>query len=69
MAIDGVKLRLYAACRVVEYWIANLVESHIEMYREPSGDTYTKVERHARGTSFSLLRFPDVVVEVSSIIK
>lgn len=65
----SIKLRLYAACRVPEYWIVNLVEGHIEVYREPSGDTYTKVERYPRGSSLSLLQFPDVAVEVSSLIK
>jgi len=70
LSVDrGVKLRLYAACRVAEYWIVNLVEGHIEVYREPFGDTYTKVERYPRGTSVGFLQFPDVVVEVSSLIK
>jgi Uma2 family endonuclease len=70
LSIDrGVKLRLYAACGVPEYWIVNLVEGHIEVYREPSGNTYGKIERYPRGTSVSPQRFPDVVVEVSTLIR
>ena len=43
-----VKAPLYAAAGIAEYWIVNLVESQIEVYREP--------ERPAEGAAYYRLR-------------
>jgi Uma2 family endonuclease len=45
LAIDrGRKRRLYASCGVPEYWIVNLVERCIEVYTQPEGNTYARLE-------------------------
>jgi Uma2 family endonuclease len=64
----GIKLRLYAACGVPEYWIVNVVEKIIEVYTEPRDGTYAKVVRYERGQSLRLPHFPDVEVRVSDVI-
>jgi Uma2 family endonuclease len=70
LAVDrGVKLRLYAACNVPEYWIVNLIERHIEVYTEPKDGTYGKTQRYHRAQSIRLEHFPDLEVRVADILK
>ena len=38
-----VKGSMYAAAGIVEYWIVNLLDGQIEVYRDPSPDGYTNV--------------------------
>jgi Uma2 family endonuclease len=41
LAVDrGEKLSVYAEAGIGEYWIVNLLDRHIEVYRKPSGKTY-----------------------------
>lgn len=35
----GLKKRLYARSRIVEYWVVNLSDARVEVFREPSGPT------------------------------
>ena len=65
----GRKLRLYASCQVPEYWVVNLVERCIEVYREVEGGSYAHVERYERGQSVHLLAFSDVSIAVSDVLK
>jgi len=65
----GRKLRLYATCGVPEYWVVNLVERCIEVYRELEGSSYARVERYERGQSIQLLAFGDVSIAVSDVLK
>src|SRR4051812_37720826 len=54
----GVKLRLYAACGVPEYWIVNVADKSIEVHTEPSGGTFAKVDRFERGQTLRPKQFP-----------
>ena len=65
----GRKLRLYANCQVPEYWVVNLVERCIEVYRDVTGGAYAHVERYERGQSVHLLAFSDVSIAVSDVLK
>jgi Uma2 family endonuclease len=65
----GRKLRLYASCQVPEYWVVNLVERCIEVYRDVEGASYARVERYERGQSIQLLAFSDVSIAVSDVLK
>jgi Uma2 family endonuclease len=65
----GVKQRLYAACGVPDYWIVNVDDRVIEVYREPSGGAYTRVERFERGQTLRPLSFPDLEIRVADVIK
>lgn len=41
LAVDqGEKLAVYAQAGIPDYWIVNLVEQQIEVYREPEGNGY-----------------------------
>jgi Uma2 family endonuclease len=60
LATDRFKGRTYAAAGIPEYWIVNLVDRRVEVYREPSpsGSGYTKCDTFAAGQ-----RVPFVVDE------
>lgn len=38
----GIKLRIYAGASVPEYWIFDLQHDCVEVYTEPSGETYAR---------------------------
>ena len=41
LAVDrGEKLSVYAEAEIADYWIVNLLDRQIEVYRNPSGKTY-----------------------------
>jgi Uma2 family endonuclease len=63
-----VKQRLYAESRVPEYWVVNVAEKCIEVYREPKAEAYARLERIGHGGSIAPERFPDVVIRVADVI-
>ena len=64
----SLKAALYCAAGVPEYWIVNLVEGVIEVYREPRGDSYASVVRHGRDAALAVPGFADVVVAVRDVL-
>jgi Uma2 family endonuclease len=58
----------YASAGIPEYWIVNLVDRVIEIYREPAADGYRSVEIARPGDEVSPLAFPDVRIAVSDIL-
>ncbi len=63
-----VKGALYASAGVPDYWIVNLTDRVIEVYREPRPEGYASVARAGRGETVAPLRFPDLVIRVDDII-
>lgn len=63
-----VKAKLYGAASIADYWIINLPERQIEVYREPQPDGYRTVTRYKPGESISPLAFPDASLNVDDII-
>ncbi|CAN5842449.1 Uma2 family endonuclease [soil metagenome] len=55
----GIKLRSYALQGVQEYWIVNLVDDVIEVYREPLGAEYSEKKTYGFRDAFAPLAFPD----------
>jgi Uma2 family endonuclease len=66
------KLRLYAQAGISEYWIVNLVDGVVEVYRDPRllgmRTTYASRVEFAPGESITPLAFPDCQIDVSQII-
>jgi Uma2 family endonuclease len=55
LAIDrGRKLRLYAREGVPEYWIVNLVDDCVEVYRQPAGEAYAEIRTCRRGETIAV---------------
>jgi Uma2 family endonuclease len=55
----GLKLRNYAREGIREYWVVNLVDETIEVYREPRGDEYAFKSTHGFDEPIAPLAFPD----------
>jgi Uma2 family endonuclease len=62
------KRTAYAEAGVREYWIVNLQEDIIEVFREPADGKYIVMLSFAPGQQLSPLAFEDVIVPVSDII-
>ena len=59
------KAPLYAAAGISEYWIVNLIDNRLEIYRQPEGSIYTSIEIITPPRSINLPQFPDIVVNIS----
>jgi Uma2 family endonuclease len=68
LARDRAKARLYAAAGVTEYWIVNLAEEVVEVYRQPDARGYAVTSRHGRGDVLRLVSFGDVEIRVEDVL-
>jgi Uma2 family endonuclease len=76
LAVDrGHKGSLYARAGVADYWIANLVDEVLEVYRRPGLDRsaefgwrFLDVQTFRPGATVSPLSRPDVVVAVADLL-
>jgi Uma2 family endonuclease len=68
LARDRSKARLYAAAGVDEYWIVNLTDGVLEVYREPGSEGYGQVTRYARGSEVRPVRFPALAVKTADVL-
>jgi Uma2 family endonuclease len=64
---------VYAPAGIPEYWIWNLVDESLEVYRDPHapsvGDALYQTKRtFRRGDSVAPLAFPDFEVAVSEVL-
>ena len=64
----GQKLRAYARNLIPEYWIVNLPDQQIEVYRQPHGDSYRLQQVLRPGDSVSPLAKPDAQVLVANLL-
>lgn len=62
-----VKGPLYAQAGIQEYWIVNLPEETIEIYRQPLGARYGSVATLRRGEAARSLVFPDVPLALDEL--
>ena len=62
------KLSAYARAGIPEVWIATRQDSRIEAYTEPMEGEYSNVRYAGRGESIAPQAFPEVVLEVGSLI-
>jgi Uma2 family endonuclease len=62
------KLQLYARFGIPEYWILNIPESCIEVYRTPAGDGYQDFRRWVAGECVAPEVLPDLVIEVGALL-
>lgn len=63
-----VKLPLYARFGIPEYWIVNIPETCIEVYRIPAGDSYQEFRRYVTGEYLAPQALPDLVIEVGALL-
>jgi Uma2 family endonuclease len=72
---SGIKLRKYASHGVPDYWIENLKQDRIEVYRGPMNPTgklrdchYASVEHFFRGQSIPVASRPGVMLKVDALL-
>jgi Uma2 family endonuclease len=58
----GLKLRLYARDGIGEYWIMNLKDQQLEVYRQPDGERYAQSFTVKTGSNVACLAFPDDLI-------
>ena len=73
LRFDRAKAAAYAASKVAEYWIVNLVEGVVEVHRDPGvtvefGNRYASVKSYQRGESISPLAALSAVVGVNELL-
>ncbi|NJR32790.1 MAG: Uma2 family endonuclease, partial [Chamaesiphon sp. CSU_1_12] len=54
---------VYAAAGISEYWIVNLIDDRLEIYRQPEGNIYTSIEIITPPRSISLPQYSDIFAE------
>ncbi len=59
------KAPLYAAAGISEYWIVNLIDDRLEIYRQPEGDIYASIEIITPPRSISLPQFSDISLNIA----
>ncbi len=64
----GKKLRVYARAGIREYWIVNLVERCVEVYREPNDLGYAVHDVHRRGEELAFAGLPDIRLRADDLL-
>lgn len=64
----GAKLRVYAAANVSEYWIVNLQNDQLEVYREPDAEAYRSIRIYKPGETVASLAAPDATLPVNVLL-
>lgn len=64
----GEKAALYAAAGIMDYWIVNIPEACLEVYRDPGPDGYRSMTVRLPGQEAHPLAFPNLALLVSRII-
>jgi Uma2 family endonuclease len=57
------KRQAYAAAGIADYWVANLQQGELIVYREPQGNDY-RLEQRLRDGFIAPLAFPDIEIDV-----
>ncbi|MGH7140351.1 MAG: Uma2 family endonuclease [Pirellulales bacterium] len=63
----GPKADLYAAARIKDYWVVNLPEQCVEVFREPARGHYRALATFTAGRSVRPLALPKAVLSVSAL--
>lgn len=64
-----VKGALYAEAGIAEYWIVNLVDAFVEVYRQSrAGGTYADVRMVRSGDTIQLVALPSLAVAVAEVL-
>jgi Uma2 family endonuclease len=63
----NIKAPLYAASGFPEYWLVNVPEQGVEVFRAPAPGCYAQRARYAVGETIALEAFPDVRIEVTKL--
>lgn len=63
----GEKADLYAAARIQDYWVVNLIDECVHVFRDPRRGRYRSVEAFMAGQQVHPLALPKAVLSVSDL--
>lgn len=63
----GFKAVIYAAARIADYWVVDLVRGEVVVHRDPDGRTFTTITQHRDGIVRSLAH-PGLAVDVHALL-
>jgi Uma2 family endonuclease len=63
------KASLYARSGIVDYWVLDVQDRRLHVYREPSADGYQSETILAEELTVSPLAFPDCVIRVKDMLR
>jgi Uma2 family endonuclease len=64
-----VNLPLYAQNNIGEYWIVNLIDDCVEVYRQPQTDsTYAQKHVRHRGETLDIADLPGIAIRVDDVL-
>jgi Uma2 family endonuclease len=64
----SVKAGLYARAGIPEYWVLNLRERKLHVFRQPSGGHYAPMIEHEEGASVATLAAPNAPIRVGDLL-
>lgn len=64
----GEKAELYAKARIADYWIINLVDGCVEVFRDPARGRYRSLQTFEPGEKIRPLAFPKIALAVDDLI-
>ncbi|MBM4207963.1 MAG: Uma2 family endonuclease [Gammaproteobacteria bacterium] len=62
------KLRLYALHNIPEYWLLNLNDNCLEVYRKPKGEVFAEKTTLYNGDNITLSQLQELTIKVSDIL-
>ena len=62
------KLRLYALHNVPEYWLLNLIDNCLEVYRKPKGEVFAEKTTLYNGDNITLSQLPEITIQADDIL-
>ncbi len=65
---QGFKLQLYARHNIPEYWVLNLNDQCLQVFRKPHGDNYEEKTTLRRGDSVSPSQLQNITLALSDIL-
>ena len=63
----GEKLRLYAEAEIAEYWIVDIANKSIEVFRDPCGTSYRQSTVYTEGATVTPTCLPSASLEVDRL--
>lgn len=63
----GPKLAAYAQAGIIEYWIVNLIDKQLEIYRNPTASSYSDTQVIRGGSTAAPLALPSATLEVAQL--
>ena len=63
------KTQIYAEAGVPEYWVVNLKNHSVIVFREPKNGQYTSETRFTQGSHITPLAFPNISIPVDRLVR